>query len=165
MRRQSLLCALLFLTSCVPAPAPLAAPTSIPHWLPTQIPASGLIYLPLESTGTPEAHPMLLVEAAILDAVTHQPVAANVYLVHDELYREPTPAELVLSNTGHFELKLLAQFEGWLVVRAPGYADWTLRLHYHLKTTRKLSGPIQMHRLASGSQTATFGHRWTAGGL
>jgi hypothetical protein len=73
-------------------------------------------------------------------------VAANVYIVHATEYREPTPLELMMYNTERVEMKLPATLDSWFVIRAPGYADWPLRLHYRLKTSRKLSGPIQLQR-------------------
>lgn len=97
-----------------------------------------------------------MVEGAIIDAVTHQPVTADVYIVNAREYRTPTPAERVLHDTQHFEIQLHSQLDGWFVVRAPGYEDWSLRLHYRLKTSRKLSGPIQLQRRLDGYQTTSI---------
>jgi hypothetical protein len=51
-------------------------------------------------------------------------------------------------------LQLPAQSDGWLIVRAPGYEDWRLRLHYQVKTNRKLSGLVQLRSLP-GRKTVT----------
>lgn len=145
--RYLLLFTLLLLTGCMPAHAATTDPISTSQWLPAQIPASGLLYLPLDSAGAPEDNPILVVEGAIIDAVTRQPVTADVYIVKARDYRTPVPAERVLHGADHFEIQLLSQLDGWFVVRAPGYQDWKLRFHYRLKTSRKLSGPIQLKRL------------------
>lgn len=76
MRYRLLILAAFLVTGCTTTPAPTVAAIHTPHQLPAQIPSDGLLYLPLESTGTPEASPTLLVEAVIIDAVTHQPVPA-----------------------------------------------------------------------------------------
>jgi hypothetical protein len=83
-------------------------------------------------------------------------VTADLYIVHATEYREPTPDELALRAIDQFALQLPAQSDGWLVVRAPGYADWQLRLHYQVKTSRKLSGPIQLQRLLNGLRAITL---------
>jgi hypothetical protein len=155
MRHCSLLIAALLLAGCLATPAP-AAPTSTPVWLPTQIPENGLIYLPLEPAGTPEANPVLVVDLAIIDAMTQQPVAVDVYIVNAREYREPTRAERMAHNTEQVALKLPAELDGWFVLRVPGDEDWTLRLHYRLKTSRKLSGPIQLKRFSVKDQAATL---------
>ena len=114
--------------------------------LPTAIPNRGLLYLPLESEGTPEANPTLVVEATIVDAITHQPVTADVYVVNAAEYREPIPDELVLRTTEHFEIQFPSQSDHWFLVRAPGYEDWKLHLSYRLRSSRKLSGPIKVNK-------------------
>jgi hypothetical protein len=152
--RYLLLCfTLLLLAGCMPAHAATIDSISTSQWLPAQIPASGLLYLPLDPAGAPEDNPILVVEGTIIDAATHQPVTADVYIVNAREYRTPTPAERVLHSTEHFEIQLLSHLDGWFVVRAPGYEDWTLRLHYRLKTSRKLSGPVQLRRLSVGKMT------------
>jgi hypothetical protein len=88
-----------------------------------------------------------VIEAAITDAVTKRPVAADIYIIQAKQEREPTPDDLIAHATEHVEIKLLSQLDGWFVVRAPGDEDWKLRLHNRLKTSRKLSGPIQLQRL------------------
>jgi hypothetical protein len=154
----------LLLTSC--APSPTTNQTNVSQPAPTQIPTNDLLYLPLDPGGPPEADPFLLVEATIIDAVTHQPVNADLYIVNAAAYREPNPSDLVLRNTQHFEIKLLAQSDSWFVVRAPGYEEWSLRLHYRLKTSRKLTGPVRLQRLPAekvtlGTSGCTNGVLWT----
>lgn len=152
MRYYFVIFTALLSVGCAAAPSATPAPT--PQPLPTSVPAGGLLYLPLESTGTPEANPILVIEGVIIDAVLHRPVAADVYVIRAGEYRAPTPDERVLHGAARFEIQLRAQLDGWFVVRAPGYEDWKLRLQYHLRTSRKLTGPIRLRRLPGGRQIA-----------
>ena len=77
---------------------------------------------------------------------------ADVYIVESEEYREPTAAEQVLAGSQDFEITLLDELDGWLVVKAEGYETWKLRLRYHIKTSRRLGGPIQLTPLPRTGQ-------------
>jgi hypothetical protein len=124
MRQLFLILTLLFLAGC------------------TVTPTSVQLSLPVVSAQTPTADPFLVVEAPIIDAATHQPVAADLYVITGAHYHEPTSADLVARATQHFAIQLDPQSDSWIVVRAPGYQDWKLRFHYNLKTSRKLTGPV-----------------------
>ena len=93
----------------------------------------------------------MVVEGTVVDAASGQPVAADVYMVESADYREPVDQELVLAGSQHFEINLLDQLDGWLVVKAAGYRTWKVRLRYHIKTSRRLSGPIQLERIGGRS--------------
>lgn len=154
MKQLGIMLALLSVMSvlfvaCTGASIP---PTATPMALPMEVPAGGMVFAPLDPSGTPEASPVLLVNATVFDGVTGQPVIADVYIVVSEEYREPTAVEQVLAGSQDFEITLLDELDGWLVVKAEGYETWKLRLRYHIKTSRRLGGPIQLMPLPRPGQ-------------
>ena len=48
-----------------------------------------------------------------------------------------------------FELALFGDLDSWLVVIAPGYRPWHLRLQFNLKTSRELTGPVLLKRIGT----------------
>jgi hypothetical protein len=112
------------------------------------IPAGGMVSITLPSRGTPEAFATLEIFSQIVDITTGAPVAADVYVLSDQELREPLPDELLASQVLAFRLTLPSKLSGRLLVRAPGYRDWDVRLEYNVKTSRVLEGPVEMIRLS-----------------
>jgi hypothetical protein len=139
----------LLFTGCTLATIP---PTATPMVLPMEVPAGGMVFTPLDPSGTPEANPVLLVNGTVVDSMTGQPISADVYIVESGGYREPTTSEQVLAGSQDFEITLLDELDGWLVVKAEGYETWKLRLRYHIQTSRRLGGPIQLIPLPKPGQ-------------
>lgn len=92
---------------------------------------------------------MLFVRSQIMDEQTGEPVRAEVYVTGPESYLDPQPIDLVYADVTSFELALFGDLDSWLVVLAPGYRPWHLRLQFNLKTSRELAGPVRLRRVGS----------------
>ncbi len=97
---------------------------------------------------------MLVLNNWIVDAQTGAPVQADVYIVESDEYREPLAGERVLTATDRYEVTLARPLDGWLIVKAPGYETWFIRLQYHIRSSRELSGPVELMPRGSASLTS-----------
>ena len=126
---------------------PLAATPTVmsPITLPDVVPGRGLVYLDLPARDAPDADPTFTYIGFIVDRDTGAPVTAAAYLFADQVRREPQPADLVVADaTDSFVVKLPADFNGRLIVRAEGYREWEMQLEHSVKTSRTMKGPVQL---------------------
>ena len=140
----------LFLAACTAVPPAQFANT--PRALPTEIPPGAYVQVPLEAAGTPEAIPLLVIRSSIMDEETERPVRGDVYVVDSVAYREPEPYEQHYAGVDAFELALFGDINAWLIVKAPGNETWRLRLSFNLKTSRELTGPVRLRKVAGEGQ-------------
>ena len=137
--------ATLLFAACIAGPS--TATMSTPKPLPTEIPSGAALVVPLDPAGTPEAMPLLVIRLSIMDEETGEPVRGDVYIVDSFDYREPLPNDQRYASVEDFELALFGDINAWLIVKAPGYETWRIRLSFNLKTSRELTGPVQMRRV------------------
>ncbi len=163
MRTLVALFAILTLTACSVSadagrsPAVTATPATLPA-----IPAGGMLYQSLPAAKATERAPELVLNNWIVDAQIGAPVQADVYIVESDEYREPLADERVLTGSERYELTLSHPLDGWLIVKAPGYETWFIRLQYHIRSSRELSGPVELAPLGLTSLTShqRFYHRF-----
>ena len=87
---------------------------------------------------------------------------ADVYIIESVDFREPLADELVLIATERYERTLARPLDGWLIVKAPGYETWFIRLQYRIRSSRELRGPVELMPQGSASLTShqLFYHRF-----
>ena len=137
----------LLLAAC--SAVPVAPPTNTPKAIPTEIPPGAYVQVPLEAAGTPEAMPLLDIRSSIVDEQSGAPVHGDVYVVDSVDYRDPAPADQRYAGVEEFELALFGDINAWLIVKAPRYETWRLRLSFNLNTSRELTGPVRLKRIGT----------------
>lgn len=125
---------------------PAGRPTTTPVALPTLIPGGGLVEIPLEGAGTPEANPVMEIKLTVADAVTQEPILATLYVLRGGC-RTPAPADAMTVNSNYLEATLPPRMEGCLIIEAEGYETWRQMFNYQITTSRALEGPILLTRL------------------
>lgn len=138
------------LTRLAPRETPI--PTPEPVTLPTLVPPGGAVVVALPTlAGGPDDAPALLLNVSVTEAGTGRRVASEIFIVASEDLREPVDADRVASGVSEVEVLLPGDLTGWLVVTAPGYAPFRLRLRYHIMSSRTLDAPVELQPIGQGA--------------
>lgn len=152
MRFLPLLLALVLIGCRASPPAePISTPISTPIAFPTMgLAPGGSVRIDIQPHGTPEAAPRMILSVRIYDEATKKPINdGNVYWIAGA-ERPVTDADLRAHDAWGGDIYLDGEEDGWLIVTAPGYMDYSVKVKYSIATSRWLDVPVRLKRLGEG---------------
>lgn len=131
------------IVTATPAATPIAFPT-------TELAPGGSVRIEIPTHGTPEASPRMIVSVKVFDEATGAAINdANIYWAPGPK-RPVTDADIRGRGVFGADLYLDGEEDGWLIVRAPGYVEYSVRLKYRIVTSRWLDVPVRLKRIGEG---------------